>query len=309
MSDNGKMMNSFKLVFVLMLLTSTHASGESEEPVGMVLVASEDAFIERKGEREPAQLAALLYTGDRVVTASGKLTVLFCPTSEQLEVAGGSRVMLSDLSWKQEEGPPVIPKAAGRCVLPRVALGKESLERVGGLRPRGYAPIAIYLGGPITSANPCFEWDEVDEVEAYHLWIRNDQGRVVWEKRTSENRIRYPDSDPILDPGRYSWEVQARKGTEVLGQQTAWFEIRPNPELKEREFEGPADLLIQAAQLEQDGYFAEAAALFRRLRDENPDDVRLTSRLAWLYWNAGLMRASVEEQERLDRLEAAGKRP
>lgn len=309
MVHNKEMMNAYKSLAILFLLSFPFAWAESGEPVGMVLQATKDGYIDRGGERAPAQLAALLYPGDRLVTATGKMTILFCPTTEQLEVPAGSRVLLEGLSWKQEEGSPLIPKAAARCALPRVALGKESLERVGGLRPRGYPPVAIYLGGPVASANPLFEWAEVEGVEMYHLWIRNDRGRVVWETRTEKNHFHYSDSDPALEPERYTWEVQAKKGTEVLAQQTAWFEVKPNPELSIRELEGTADLLIHAAMLEQEGYFAEAAVLFRRLREENPEDSRLTSRLAWLYWNAGLMRASLVEQERLERLEAGTPSP
>jgi hypothetical protein len=310
MLQNRNMMNAIRSLALLLLLPAPLVSAESGEPVGMVLLTTGDGYIDRGGQKEAAQLAALLYAGDRLVTTTGKLTFLFCPTTEQLEVQEGSRVLLDSLTWRQEEGPLPIAKAAGRCALPRVALGQESLERVGGLRPRGYPPVAIYLGGPISSPHPRFEWAAVDDAEKYQLWIRNDRGRVVWEAQTAETSLQYSESEPMLEEGRYTWEVQARKGTEVLAQQSAWFEIKPNPELWHRELEGPAEMLIHAASLEEEGYFAEAADLFRRLRDEqDAEDPRLTSRIAWLYWNAGLMRASVEEQERLDRLEAAGKRP
>ena len=46
---------------------------------------------------------------------------------------------------------------------------------------------------------------------------------------------------------------------------------------------------------ENAGYLAEAAAVYRELRTEVPEDGRFGSQLIWLYWNAGLIMASNEE--------------
>ena len=61
-----------------------------------------------------------------------------------------------------------------------------------------------------------------------------------------------------------------------------------------------AGRLMRATELENAGYYSEAAAFYRELREESPDDVRLTSRLAWLYWNSGLIIAAGEEKKRLE---------
>jgi hypothetical protein len=56
---------------------------------------------------------------------------------------------------------------------------------------------------------------------------------------------------------------------------------------------------MRAVDLENKGYYAETARLYRGLRGDS-EDLRLTRRLAWLYWNAGLLVAFSREQERLN---------
>ncbi len=58
--------------------------------------------------------------------------------------------------------------------------------------------------------------------------------------------------------------------------------------------------MIDATELENKAYYAEAADLYRRIRDQQDSDTRLTRRLAWLYTKAGLSAAANDELEQLE---------
>ena len=55
---------------------------------------------------------------------------------------------------------------------------------------------------------------------------------------------------------------------------------------------------MRAAVFENAGYYAEAAALYAEVRGEGLDP-RIGQRLAWLYWNSGLIAAANVELDRL----------
>jgi hypothetical protein len=195
------------------------------------------------------------------------------------------------------KGTPLARQKTDRCPILRLELGSESVERIGGFRARGDM-IPLYLGGPISTSRPVFSWGSIPETERYRFTLRNDDGDVLWEEVVTSTTILYPDSRPPLRAASYSWEIQAEARTKTLAQQNATFEVRP-AKIGPR----PGDewaRLIHAADLETAGYFAEAAAVFREIRDAHSDDARLGRHLAWLYSNAGLFTAAQKEIDLLE---------
>jgi hypothetical protein len=193
-----------------------------------------------------------------------------------------------------------ITRAAAKCALPQVALGKESLERVGGMRARGNPPIPLYLGGPVTSAHPTFAWAPFPGTQEYRLSVTDVNGDLVWESRGQAASVAYPQARPPLRDGEFTWDVSAMANGKIIAQQNATFQVKPNAELSAPPAANdPASLLLRATELENAGYFSEAAGYFRALRDTNAGDERLAQRLAVLYWNAGLIAAVNEEMDRL----------
>ena len=89
--------------------------------------------------------------------------------------------------------------------------------------------------------------------------------------------------------------MTANAGVDIQAQQSANFTVMVDESLVEAA--GGGDSLIRAAALENAGFYAEAAALYRQFREDDSD--RISQRLAWLYWNAGLIAASNAELERL----------
>ena len=263
----------------------------------MVLETIGTVEIERDGSRNAAQLADLLYAGDRVMAAAGEAAFVFCPTERRVGLSNGSVVELSSTEVTRVTGPepgmsPTI------CVLPQVALGAESMERVGGLRGRGYPAIPLYLGGQISQSRPLFEWGEIEGADSYRLTLTTDDGLPVWEESVSSPSVRYPESRPPLEEKGYRWEVVAERRGEVRGQQTANFTVKPDPSLPDPVGDDPGSLLVRAAMFENAGYYAEAAALYATVRGEGLDP-RIGQRLAWLYWNSGLIAAANVELDRL----------
>ncbi len=143
-----------------------------------------------------------------------------------------------------------------------------------------------------------FEWGEVEGVDFYRLSLTREDGLPVWEETVRSTSIRYPESMSPLEAMSYRWEVLAERDGEMAGQQAANFTVKPDPSLREVEGDDKGSLLIHAARFENAGYYAEAAALYARVRGEE-SDARIGRRLAWLYWNAGLIAAANEELDRL----------
>ena len=172
------------------------------------------------------------------------------------------------------------------------------MERVGGLRGRGYPAIPLYLGGQISQSRPLFEWGEIEGADSYQLTLTTEDGLPVWEESVSSTSVRYPASRPPLEEKSYRWEVVAERRGEIAGQQAANFTVKPDPSLPGLVGDDPGSLLVRAAAFENAGYYAEAAALYAELRGEELDP-RIGQRLAWLYWNSGLIAAANVELDRL----------
>lgn len=280
---------------LLILLLVPQSSALADEPVGMIVhVAGQVQLQHRFAPTSSARLADFLYTGDQVTTAFGNATILFCPSSETISAKDDSTLEVQARNVRLVKGPAPLRQKAERCPLLRVALGSESVERIGGLRARGYPPIPIYTGGTIASVRPTFEWAGVDGAQSFRLTLSGADGAPIWQYQLNSARVVYPESQPPLAPGRYEWEIRAESNGKTIASQSAGFEVKPRS-FSTYSVADDAIALLRAAELEQAGYFAEAAALFRKLKEQNPADPRIRRHLAWLYWNAGLPIAAEAE--------------
>lgn len=284
---------------VSFLILSAGSLLRAQDPLGMILMVSGDTQLVR-GQPAAARLGDLIQEGDLLEVKSGNTSFVFCPERRRYALSAGSRVQFS-AGGAAFSGPAPTVTPVGPCSLPKVRLGGESLERVGGLRPRGKPPIAVYLGGTISSRTPVFAWKSVEASDRYRVQVMDESGRRLWETATGEGAVAY--AGPPLAPGWYTWTVQAERAGEVLAEQSTGFEVRPAGEQPPQPADPGAgdtgDRLLEAFRLENLGYPAEAAALLRDLLEQGPDDSRLRRRMAWLYWKAGLLPAFQEELQRL----------
>ncbi|MBI4471581.1 MAG: hypothetical protein HY646_02865 [Acidobacteria bacterium] len=276
---------------------------QAASPVGMVLQMEGRVTITRDGRTVDAKLAELLFPGDQI---AGAATLLFCPSAEKLSVQGTSAIELRADGFSVLRGRAP-SKSAARCTLPKTALGAENLERVGGVRARGddVPALPLYIGGPITMTRPRFDWGPVAGARSYTVIVRDSDSTVLLEQQTSSTDLTYPLLKPGLKAGKYEWEVRAMAAGKLIARETAEFEVKPAP-LSLRSIltiggrlQSRADAMMRAVDLENEGFFAEAATFYRQLRESQPDDVRLTQRLAVLYWNAGLVEAANQESQKL----------
>lgn len=285
---------------VAFLLFSQVAQAQDKAvAIGMILQANEGVQVQRATGKKPAKLGELLYPNDQVTTGSGDVLFVFCPTAERVILKSNASVQLTSQDIRVVRGAQPARQKASNCTLPQVALGAESMERIGALRARGYPPVLLYVGGLTAASRPRFRWEPIPDARLFHLTVRSESGAKVWEQETAETGITYPDTAPSLSEGTYQWEVRAEKDGKILAQQAASFEIKPDAELSGESANDEAADLTLATRLESAGYFAEAADHFRKIRAAHPDDNRLTRHLAWLYWKAGLVTAMNRELESL----------
>ncbi len=287
------------LVVSLLFWSEVAAAQDKASPIGMILQAKGDVQVLRGKEKKPGNLGDLLYPSDQVTTGSGEVMFVFCPSTERVILKGNTTVELTAQTVRVAKGTAPTRQKAPACALPHVALGAESMERVGALRARGYPPIPLYVGGAVTTARPLFHWGPIKDASLFHLTVRDETDAVIWERETTSPSVAYPDSAPPLAEKIYQWEVRAEKDGKIVAQQVANFEVKPNPEFSRQAAGDEAARLLRATELENAGYYAEAADHFQQLREAHPDDTRLTRHLAWLYWKAGLVTAMNEELEKL----------
>ena len=267
--------------------------------IGIIAKADGQAFIERGSEKIAARMADLLYPGDKIAIAAGQVAFLFCPSSDRITILDGALVELNPAGIRVLKGKAPV-KSPAKCIMPRVVLGRESMERMGGLRARGELPISLYVGGTISSQRPTFRWAPVEGAQSYHLALRDaTRDTTVWETTTAASSIAYPEFLPALEKTQYEWEVRAVAKEKILARGSVFLEVKPDNIGQIVADTGPDSKLLRAISFENEGYYAEAAALFREMRDATPGDARLTRHLAWLYWNAGLVVAANEELRRL----------
>ena len=287
------------LALVIALLTSLAGEVRAQTPaLGMVLSVEGDVFIQRGAQKTPALRVDFLKDTDKLVITKGRADVLVCASSERWVLATGATVEFAAAGVKQTSGPAPERKPA-KCVLPDVRLDDKDRLRFGGLQPRGNPPIALLIGGTVATDRPAFDWMPVKNAQSYEIALRDEKGDIVWQTRASSNHLDYPSAETALKAGVYQWEVKAVANQRTVAQQTANLEIKPSSEFSKPVPSDPADKLLRAAELENARYYAEAAALYRQLRDADPRDARIGYHLVWLYGSAGLVATANDELARL----------
>jgi hypothetical protein len=307
----ANLIRSTKSMITIVLLFGAAAGVAAQntgKPLGMIADVEGTVTVQRGSARERAQLADLLFAGDRITTAANsKVTFSFCPGSdknERISLNAGSTIVISAAAVQQSGGTPAIRGGRARCALPEVALGKRELERIGVMPARGSPPISLYVGGAISTTRPLFTWAHVPTVREYTLGLRPQGGGKdiwTWTHTGEASEIRLPETIAELKPGIYTWILTGRANGEIVAQQMANFEVKPDPAFSSAGTAAALDTLSQlelATAFENARYYAEAAAIYRVLRAKNGNDPKFTRHLVWLYRTAGLFAAYNEEVER-----------
>ncbi len=269
-------------------------------PVGMIVQSEGQVLLQRSGSRMPAQLADLLYPKDRLTAVSGEASFLFCPSAARVPLAAGTSLEFAAQEYRVVQGDTPEAQSVRRCTLPEVALGSESMERIGAVRVRksGLPEIARYLGGPVSTSRPHFTWEPQAGAESYRVTLLQEGGTVLWEEEVAHHALEYPAGRDALAPGVYEWRVEAFQNSRPVAQAVTRFEVKPGDSPAPSVPADTVQMLLAAVELENAGFYAEAARLYRGLRESSGDE-RLTRRLAWLYLQAGLNRAAEVEKEQL----------
>jgi hypothetical protein len=291
---------------ILLLLSALSVPAQDSAPSGMILLVKGQVELARGGVNRPVRLGELLFSGDRLLVGDGEAVFVHCPLGKRMRLGPGTVALLSANQVKSRSGPEAQVLDDRECAIPKVALGAESLERIGGMRPRGRPPMTVYLGGRISTGRPVFRWRPVKGAQTYQISVSDELGRVIWSAETRGSSLDFPDGEVELADGWFSWKVTALNDSEIVAQQTTPLEIRHSDTAANGETAGQDELLLRAVELEDRGYFAEAASCLRRLGGAYPADERLPRRVAWLYWKAGLLPAFNEQMQALEA--ASGKR-
>ena len=287
----------------LLSCTASIATAQTAaKPLGMILDVQGTVNIQRGRDNGRAQPADLVFAGDQIsAAANSKVTFNFCPSGQRFALSADSVVSLTAATVQQSKGAPASKAAAARCTLPQVALGKREIEHIGAMNARGRPAIPLYVGGIVSTGRPRFMWGTPGAtVHAYKLTVRN-AGKDVWTWTGLANDVQMPQGAAELAPGNYEWELvgTADGNPNPTAQQTARFEVKPNADLASAIRTPGISPLETAVLFENAGYYAEAAAIYRTLLSQNPNDPRYSRSLLWLYFETGLFAASNAELDKV----------
>src|SRR5688572_26541406 len=105
------------VVFGIALLHPVIKLSQTTGAVGMILQAEGGVTIQRAGKTQPARVAELLYSGDRVISvAKGKAIVSFCPSGQKLAINGASRIEMDAKAVKTLGGAQPVMTSL-KCIL------------------------------------------------------------------------------------------------------------------------------------------------------------------------------------------------
>lgn len=258
--------------------------------------------LRRGNETRPIRQSMLLNVGDVIRTGDGGEAVIFQAYSPVMRLRPSQSHTIAQLSPPPPEGS-VRPEAFVK--LKRLYLDARQRKEVLSPATMGGPDDAILTlveprGSAVLERRPKFAWTRVSGATSYVVTVYNRAEEAIWTANTSETSVSYPGDRPPLTPGEYKWEVVARVGERITGNQalydaTAFTLVseesaaRINADLTKAQAagEGAASLLYISALIEH-RRFPQAAAELKRALEGAPQDQALWEMLMETYWEMKL---------------------
>lgn len=319
-----------KRLFLSLLLVGMAFAAWAE--VAVITSINDKVEVERttdRGKWKRPNLLLKLYVEDRIrIGDKGKATLLFIKDKHLESLISDTSPYIATATSTGCVGVPeelhirtAPPSVDIDPIIPR--LEEAEFVRHGGIILRGsyseegyVMPLVNFLGIKMATLFPTFWWPSIPEVNEYRFILleKGDQGiwEKIWEKKTSLNKIDYPEEAPSLKMGkRYIFRVQALRENEMETEAWATFEVLSEEKItqtKEAEKgfkkmieENPDDstpYLLLAETYRNNGLLDEAIDQYLDVIILNPDDPEIHQRLSHLYRQKGLL-AEAEHEARL----------
>ena len=231
-------------------------------------------------------------------TAIGAILAAEVPAASRIEVGVNGRLSLLELSSGDElqlTGPVKVEvRATGVEADPRDRLARKS-TRIGPIRVReeGLTRAAFVLRSsapierlPLVSpantvtlqTRPRFRWKAVEGVGPYRFELTDEKGSTLHEIRTESTELSLPEGMALVEGGRYSWEVSARRPDGIRFSSFTDFSVASRAARERADAVRPArgapvsEWTAYAVWLDGEGLAEEARGVWVEVARARPDD-------------------------------------
>jgi hypothetical protein len=299
---------------LLLCVILAGAGAQTPPPVAMVLKTDGKAMVQRSG-KQPERLwrSALLRPGDIVRTGDeGSALLIFLADGHYEQLLSSVQTTIATAGC-QPAGVSV--RVAGRKLSGANLQSLRELAhsaRVGVGELRGDTPaepqrVTPLYGSAIETDRPSLTWPSDSNGPFLVQLYGGGEGknrRLLWKKTATETKLRYPEKEKPLQPGRlYHWRVTT-SGGEKQTLVNSKFSVLTTEEMAAlaaaKDLTGSTattDWLLAAALFEAHGVYDQALRLYERLTQQLPEEAPLQLILANYYDRAG--RPDLARQARL----------
>lgn len=302
----------------LLLVTIIAAPQTHGKSVAMVLDTAGNVVLRRAGEdaKRPPLMTLLMENDKLVVGEKSQATLMFFQSRQRVRIKAEATVEVDAQGCQPAEAAIVLPSASLLAGQDGDKLKKLAVSGKGGaITVRGGAEVAVPVVEPIHGATtlslrPDFHWQEIPEVDAYRVILKQGIRGRVWQAETAKPPLRYPDV-VALKPGRtYQWEVSARTKngkSRILVRAEFGTASQTTIETLDalsqfNDSDDPAVLLSVAAVYHQHGVYDHALRLYERLAALKPAEPFVRAALADCYEKAGRLAEAEAAHERAEAL-------
>lgn len=269
-------------------------------------------------------LMLLLAKGDKVKTgANSTAGVVFLSSGAREQLLAECVALVDSAGCKVETGPAkkALPNLKS-AVTNKLSTSRVAGGRSGGVLLRASEDAKSVILGSLfdtktRAARPVFRWCPTEGADEYVVRLLDEDDKVVWEGKTKETSITYPDAAPALQPGvDYSWQVEARTEGKRQATGSGGFSLLAEDEGKavqaaleelSQAAVGEADptvVILRAALLSEHELWDEVLECYFKLAELFPDDPTIHTKLASLLERQGRARESKEHAEKAKALAA-----
>ncbi len=197
----------------------------------------------------------------------------------QFRITGGGVLSVTTGSVKMRS------VAEGSLPDVRIATGKlsrASMTMRGGSVLLGKFPM-YPSNTAIPDTTPTLRWDHMAGASSYRVTVRDDSGKTIWQRSTTEAQLALPPDSGLRLGNRYTWKVEPlnQTGDPVANATSTGFSVVAADAAQVLALIKPAPdaafsaWVLYAAQLQQAGATDDAQTIWQALARERPADLNL----------------------------------
>ncbi len=255
------------------------------ESVAMITDLTGRATLRSGGASAPAELLAYLAAGTELkLEAGARVTVTFFSKPLEVTLTGPAQASIAKDGATMQSGPPprirTLGAAVGSTARKFEPIARERLALAAVVMRSGRPELKLLAPAntKVLTATPEFAWTEITGAQ-YRLVLAERNGKIVLERALDQASFKL--EQPLRRAATYTWHVQAQPAKGEALQAETTFSVASAAEARTLAQGRPApkasfsQRVLYATRLDALGFRHDAAAAWRALRAERPEDETL----------------------------------